>query len=287
MPNSVLLEPVTEDDPCGPDMRWDTEYQTLSQLIETLVNQDATVADAEVAGGPQQSIEDIIFAAEDLSRKTKDIGVLAIYAEACWRDQGLAAFADAMTDIVAMIEQWADADAGIHPRADPEDGDLSERAAPLGRLLFRVPSLAATVGWGRKEPEISERVEVAKQLQAIFGEWKERLEVAFGPQLPSKEDAWSALSPMLGGADIPIMDEEGVLIPGAEAQQMVAANPWDLIERAAELMEQQERHSPALPILRLMATWRDKDIVEIMAKMSSAGLQLEQVLQSMKQQTAQ
>lgn len=287
MSNPALLEAVPGDDPCGPDMRWEPDVQKLAQDFDTLINEeeDAAVVGAEVAAMDQQRFEDIAFAAEDLCRKTKDVGILAIYVEACWRDRGLADFADAMEDFAAVVEQWGDPDAGVHPRADPEDGHLGERAAPLGKMLLRMPALAATVGWGAKEPEISERADASARLRAIFQDWQARFEPAFGTELPSKENAWSALSPLLvasAGADLD--DDEDVDPDAPPGMPPPSANAWDLVERAAELMAEQEQHSPALPMLRLIATWRSRDLVEIMQAMSQAGTQLEQLLQSMKQQ---
>ena len=288
MSNPALLEAVPGDDPCGPDMRWDSEYLTMAQDFETLMNQDSTVSDAEFAAMDQLGFEDIVVTAESLCQKTKDVGILVIYAEACWHDQGLAAFADAMDDFFAVIEQWSDPDNGVYPRADPEDGHLGERAAPLGRLLARMPSLVATVGWGRNEPEASVRNDIARRMQALFQDWSTRLGTAFGSELPSKENAWSALSSLLGTVHVAddLSDEEaGDLPPGAASKsQASSADPWDLVERAAELMAQQERHSPAVQVLRLVATWRSRDLVEIMELMTATGMQLEQVLQSMKQQ---
>jgi len=288
--NPALLEAVPGDDPCGPDMRWEPEVQKLAQDFDTLINDadDAAVVGAEVAATDQPRFEDIAFAAEDLCRKTKDVGILAIYAEACWRDRGLADFADAMDDFAAVVEQWADPDAGLHPRADPEDGHLGERTAPLGKMLLRLPSLAATVGWGQSEPEISVRTDASARLRAIFQDWQARFEPAFGSELPSKENAWNALRPLLVAADgVDSLDEEDDADPDAPAAAAApppSANAWDLVERAAELMAEQEQHSPALPMLRLIATWRSRDLVEIMQSMSQAGTQLEQLLQSMKQQ---
>ena len=103
MPNEALLQPVSEDEPCGPDMRWEPECQALSQQLETLVNQESAISDAEVVAGDQHQFEELIFEAEKLCKKTKDIGIFAVYAEARWRDQGLVAFADAMTDFVAAM----------------------------------------------------------------------------------------------------------------------------------------------------------------------------------------
>ena len=72
--------------------------------------------------------------------------------------------------------------------------------------------------------------------------------------------------------------------PGALASAP-AVSVWDLIDRAAEQMTRQDRHSPALPVLQLLAGWRSFDIVEIAAAMKQSGISLEQLLESVKKQT--
>ena len=50
-------------------------------------------------------------------------------------------------------------------------------------------------------------------------------------------------------------------------------------------MTRQDRHSPALPVLQLLAGWRSFDIVEIADAMKQSGISLEQLLESVKKQT--
>ena len=59
---------------------------------------------------------------------------------------------------------------------------------------------------------------------------------------------------------------------------------WDAIERAMTLMVEQNRHSPAVPVLRLLLGWRELDLVEISQRMRTAGISLEQLLDSIKSQ---
>ena len=145
----VLLAPVSEDDPCGPDRRWEPEIQNLSNALARAVRgNEGAVVGAETVSVQTASFDDIRNEALALSRTTKDVGVAAIYAEASWRQQGLAGFAQALEAAVKVMEKWSDPSRGVHPRADEDDGDLGERGAALGRLVRQIPTLAATVGWG-------------------------------------------------------------------------------------------------------------------------------------------
>lgn len=284
MASDDILAPVSAAAPCGPNLRWDPEFQALSQAFDAALAQGSAALDAEVVASGAPTFREIVDMAEALCAKTKDLRVLAIYAEAHWRDRGLAEFADALEELVGVVETWPDADFGLHPRADEEDGDLGERTAAFVKLLNRVPTLCGAIGWGA-QPEISERLEVAAKLRGVFEAWDERLGDAFGDERPSKREAWRALQPLLGDDEQVASEgeeEEGAGVPRLRSGE---ANAWDLIEHAAELMARQDHHSPALPVLRLLATWRALDLVKIVEVMRPSGITMEQLLASIKQQT--
>lgn len=281
-----LLVPVREDDPCGPDLRWDPEFLRLTQALDAaIVSRDDPVVDGERAASDTMTFETVVDLAGALSRRTKDLRIMAIHAHASWHQGGLVAFADAMAGLVDAVEAWPDHLGGIHPRADEEDGDLGERGASMGKLLNLVPGLASTTGWGGN-PEISQRVRTAEMLKDIFDAWSQRLEPAFDRDLPSCIEAWAALRKLLG--DVPStrpesgepQDAQDALGPPA----MQDANAWDTIGRAAELMAEQDHHSPALPILRMLMGWRDLDIIQIAEKMQSSNLSLEQLFDAIRRQ---
>ena len=281
---------MSADDPCGPDLRWDREFRDLADALAAAVSQDAgTVVGAEAVRPAGTSFEEIIDAAATLSGRTKDIRVLVIHAEACWRSGGLVAFATAMETLLALIETWPGPEDGIHPRADSDDGDLGERAAALGRLLKQIPALAATVGWGAANVDSRAQVACANALKGVFGAWSKRLEPAFGRDLPAAMEAWRALQGIVGSVNMSAADSEEEAdpngdLPDAQASPVPATSVWDLIDRAIEQMVVQDRHSPALPVLRLLAGWRSLDIVEIAEKMKASGISLEQLLESVKKQ---
>ena len=280
MPNTTILEPVTEHDPCGRDLRWDAEFLALIDAFTAAEARGAaSIVEGELVESPGHAFDEVVDRAIALSARTKDIRVLAVYAEASWHQAGLAAFADAMTDLVTVQERWPGAEHGVHPRADESDGDLGERAAALGKLLNRIPTLVATIGWST-DTDTGDRAACAARLRSVFGAWNERLRSAFGDQLPSVGAAWQGLQQLVGR----VLDLSG----GGPDPQCIPptynADAWDLIDQAMNRMTEQDHHSPALPLLRLLSTWRALGIIEIVEGMRGSGVTLEQLLESVKRQ---
>ena len=282
MPNPTIREPVTELDPCGPDLRWDGEFLALVDAFEvTVAKGAASVVEGELVDAPGKAFDEVVEGAIALSRRTKDLRVLAVYVEARWQQAGLVGFADAMADLLAVQERWPGARDGIHPRAEESDDDLGERAAALGRLLNRIPTLAATIGWGASDA--GDRSACVSTLRKVFDPWAERLQVAFGNQMPSGTAAWEALQAVLGtewlAADQVRVDGDA---PSGPTPRNTDA--WDLIDEALSRMREQDHHSPALPLLRLLSTWRSLGIIEIVDRMTGSGVTLEQLMESVKRQ---
>ena len=294
MADEKIMKPVPGTDPCGEDMRWDMDFMTVMQDFETLFLQDqeSVVAGAAAAGGADApDARDYISRVERLCGRTKDLGLLGVRAEAMWRSEGLAAFAGALEDMVAAAEQWPDPESGIHPRADEYDGDLGERVAPVTRLLNAIPALARSVGWGPRESAPEQRQAARGAFEGVFNSWTARLEPALGDELPSRLDAWNAIRALLPGAEPAAGGEGGEA--GAEAAGAAAAamapppaDAWELVERAGGLMADQDRHSPALPLLELLLMWRSKGILEIAEGMKTSGVTMEQLLDSVRKQLA-
>jgi hypothetical protein len=282
MANPIFLSPVDGDDPCGPDMRWDPEFLALNDAFADLETTAATsVVDGEVVADAERGYDEIVDGALALSAKTKDLRVLVLYAEARWHLGGLAAFGEAMEDLAQVQEAWPEREHGVHPRAEDADDDLGERAAALGRLLNRIPTLTATIGWGGQHLGDRDMLACAETLRGVFGVWTARFEEAFGADLPSCADAWQALKKMVGTVVPSEAQEEG-------GPATVAAPPtdaWDLIDHALARMVEQDHHSPALPLLRLLSSWRSLGIIDIVDGMKGSGVTLEQLMESVKRQT--
>lgn len=283
MPNEILRTPVPGDDPCGADLRWDQVFLEASQALDQAINSSGElIVEGQQVESDIVTFDDVIGMVENLSERTKDVRLLVIYAEAMWRGHGLAAFAEAMEDLVTVLTTWPDPDSGVHPRADPDDGDLGDRAAPIGKLMNLVPMLAATVQWGSAPVEIPERRAASAILRAVFENWSERLEPICGSSLVSARESWQALAPLLG-VESPDSEEGGEQAAQA-AQVQPSADAWEMIERCAELMVQQDHHSPAIPVLQMLMLWRSLNITEVADVMRDSGVSLEQLLESIKRQ---
>ncbi len=283
MPNEVLLQPLAGDDPCGRDLRWDPDFMAADQLLEGMpLQEDMSAVQGEEVFQDSQ-IGELEAKVDSLVARTRDMRVMAIRAELAWRRGGLTEFATAMEDAIALAERWPDPGTGFHPRADEEDGDLDERSASLGKLLNRMPQLAATLAWGDKEPPLDARHEAATILRGIFEHWTTRLEAAFGAKIPPRDTVWPAIRKLIGEAQLTgtESEEEGdsmSMLPGG------SVDAWDLVERAVEAMSQQDKHSPALPILKMLLNWRSADILDIVELQRNSGVTLEQLLESARNQ---
>lgn len=288
MANPVILSPVEGDDPCGNDLKWDMEFMTLNQQYDVLFlpRDEGVVAGAAVSAGAPPDTGDFIARVEGLCSRTKDLRLLSIRAETLWRTRGLSAFADALEDLVAAAELWPDAATGIHPRADEFDGDLGERVAAVGKLLNMIPTLVSIVAWGG-DSNIQERQKTVTTLGGVFDLWSDRLEPAFGDDLPSTREAWEALRGLLPPTSSPATGgEDGGDVSAAAFELPPPEDAWELMERAAGLLAEQDRHSPALPVLHLLLIWRSRDILEIADGMRQSGLTMEQLFDSVRKQLA-
>ena len=286
MHDTALLHPIPGADPCGADLRWDPEFMTISQALATLGAQaeDAAMNDEPVT--VDATVLEVIESSHHaLKERTRDLRLLAMRAEALWIGQGLEAFSLALEDLAAVAEAWPDPHAGVFPRADPEDDDLGERAAPIGKLLHRIPVLGAMVGWGSSAPGPEARHAVAERLHRVFGGWTARLEPAFGRDLPSSTQAWTTLRKLLGDAP-PVSVSSAETAASSEALPTAAGSPradaWDTLEQALELMLVQDRHSPAVPLLRMVVHWRSLGLLEIAESLRQCGLGLDPLLDALR-----
>ena len=283
-----LLAPLSEDSPCGADLQWDADMLAMEQTMLATRSEEEAVVEGEQVARDAGTFDDVLRLAEGLCARTKDLRVLATLAEARWRTIGISAFADTMADLAAIVETWPDGRNGVHPRADEEDGDLGERAAPLGKLLYGIPDLVRTVGWGPQgEGTGEERLETGQNLRHVFTRWEERLGPALGASLPSVSDAWQALRPY--APSVAENTEEATEMVADEVTPTLAktVDPWDLIERAEDLMQISAPHSPALPVLGMLLRWREKNIIDVMLAMRASGVTLEQLLEAIRVQMEQ
>jgi type VI secretion system protein ImpA len=110
-----LLQPVSADAPCGPDLEYDPALLELDRISQ---------------GKPEQQMGDTIVPAQEpdwkevgnralgLLAKTKDLRIAIRLARALLNTDGLAGLADGLAVLRGIVETFWD---GFYPRLDPED----------------------------------------------------------------------------------------------------------------------------------------------------------------------
>ena len=294
---SPYLSPVSDDDSCGPDLRWAPEVTGLDTVVAQVFSADEQgVVEGKVslpAGLPVP--RELAASTRSLLERTKSIPVLAAHVRALWMAQGLSGLALGLEALVAVVERWPNPATGVHPRAD-EDGDLSERYAAVARTLHDLPRYAARIGWGKTAGDAAMR-STAERLRALFASWTTRLGPALAGDVPTAADLWRTLRELegmegiLSEAGAPAGEEgdeergspeaagDGPSPPAARTD-----DPWALLDATLLAMERTNRHSPAVLMLRLIATWKDKDVTYIVKSMGEAGLGLEALVKALQAQ---
>ena len=185
-------------------------------------------------------------------------------------------YARGLDALVETVVRWPDFLLGVHPRADDE-GDVAERYAALARALCAAPRYAAILGWGKTSAP-PERTAAAKRLFAVFSRWESTLAVAFADDVPAPTQAWRALKAIDGFEHVLRAAEAGLMpIPvdrtdiGAGASAP-GVDSWEQLDRLIATMQVSNPHSPALLLMRLVSTWKGRDVAYIVRSMSDSGL---------------
>ena len=133
-----LLEPISEENPCGPDL----EHEDDPDFVEYYFEAEARMPERYFTPGNEQNgMEDQLFDARkefDLSRekamigkllgRSRDLRLMSLLARFQILGGSLGDFTDTIEDIAAMMAQWPD---DLHPRLDRGAG---ERRATLEAL---------------------------------------------------------------------------------------------------------------------------------------------------------
>ena len=144
-----LLQEVSSDAPCGPNLQYDSAFREL---------------ELAAAGKPEQSIGESVIPGQDptwpdvkdraleLLRRTKDLRVAVQLTHSLLRTDGIGGLSDGLSIVSGLVERYWDS---VHPQLDPEDGN-----DPTLRLntLANLADWDAQVRALRELPLVSSRV---------------------------------------------------------------------------------------------------------------------------------
>ena len=135
-----LLEPISEESPCGEDLEYDLEFGELERAAQPVADQQIGDTVVERQEPDWRTVRDL---ASGLFQRTKDLRIAVLLARAVVHIDGLAAFGDALAVIRGLVERYWD---GVHPRLDPDDdNDPTFRVNTLLALCDREACLRAVM----------------------------------------------------------------------------------------------------------------------------------------------
>jgi type VI secretion system protein ImpA len=141
----ALLEPISDDAPCGPSVEYDERYIELERLARG-VAQEENAEGKVIREAEAPNWVEVERGATDLCKESKDLRVGIYLARARLAADGLSGFRDVLDLLEGYVSRyWA----SVHPQLDPADNDdpsirvnallaLSDNATML-RLLRMAP----------------------------------------------------------------------------------------------------------------------------------------------------
>lgn len=135
------LQPVSEDEVCGPDLEYDNDFLALTQAA-------AGKPETQFASAEPPDWRTVRSLADDINTRTRDLRVANLLLRARLRLEGFAVLAPGLRLFEELLTRWWDE---LHPR--PEDGDAFARVNVLNELA----SLDTTLGDVRASLVLNDR----------------------------------------------------------------------------------------------------------------------------------
>jgi type VI secretion system protein ImpA len=117
-----VLAPLSETEPCGVDLRWDTVYDEIKRARQ---QRDTAAFEGEKSAEPDWHFV-VDQATEVLATRSKDLQIAGWLTEALLQLHGFAGVHDGLKLINGLIESFWE---HLYPR--PDEGDWEPRIAPL------------------------------------------------------------------------------------------------------------------------------------------------------------
>ncbi len=159
---NTLLQPISDDLPCGEDMQFSSEFDAIRDMRRSddpTLDQGVWVRDLKVA-----NFAGVLHACSQLlGTRTKDLRLCGWLTEACARLDGFAGLAQGLEATRQVCETFWD---GIYPQADGDDQE--ERIGNVNWLLKQIEELGATLPLTTTQDQALGRrvIEAARATQA-------------------------------------------------------------------------------------------------------------------------
>jgi len=170
----VLLQPISEENPAGEDLRYSGIYDeiTESRRADDNLNQGEWVTDLKVA----DYVRVIDLGIPALSTQTKDLQIGVWVAEAVTRRHGLAGFRDSVLLLHGFHERFWET---MHPEVD--EGDMEGRANAMawfdlqGARSLRTAPFTGSKGYNYNDFEDSRKYDFPENIESLPSEEKAKV----------------------------------------------------------------------------------------------------------------
>lgn len=139
-----LLQPVSEQTPCGDNLEYDPLFQELERVAQG--KPETQFSEAEPPDWKQVSAK-----AQELLGRSRDLRALVHLTNASLHVDGWPAFSDCLKLMRGLLEQHWD---HVHPQLDPDDGDPTFRVNAVVALCHPEGTLHTV----RHTPLVSSRI---------------------------------------------------------------------------------------------------------------------------------
>jgi type VI secretion system protein ImpA len=135
-----LLQPVSGEHPCGPDLSYDPSFDALETLLKG--KPEVEIGTVKKPAEPPEWNE-LYKQSQEFLGKSKHLRIAVMFCGSSLKVKGVAGFRDGLQYIRGLLEQyWAP----LHPQLDPEDNnDPESRMNILRTLTLERGAMAA--GW--------------------------------------------------------------------------------------------------------------------------------------------
>ncbi len=211
----TLLAPISDDEPCGPDLEYDAEFGEMERAAQSTAEQQ--YGDTVVAAEPPDW-KDVKKRAEALLSRTKDMRVVAMLARATLNQDGVIGFSHALHLLRSYLETFWDS---VHPELDHEDNDDP---------TYRTNTLITFCDEQGILKELRDAPLVASRTVGRFS-LRDVEHAREAAEKPSSDDESGSSGPTLGVIDAAFSDLDVESIQGTEAALRQSAEDIEAIEK--------------------------------------------------------